>query len=224
MLLLLELLKLGRIPDLNLLLPILNDLPQNEPLLRPLIITSLGYSDQPELLLDLPDNIALTALGIAGNIEVLESKLDANGLDQDTIISILDGFSYQKYIPSNIDDFTGSDNLSIKLQALKLLALNGKGKDLVDKQYESGKGRNAILEMYRFYGPSALELYERTATAQQKVVRQTTVTSLMSDEMLQYHEIHPRIRSILETVDRTDTIWHIRRDARIGIDYIGSAD
>lgn len=217
MLLLLVIYPLDRVPRLDILLPILESLPLNDPLLRPVLIKGLGYADDTSILTTLKDPMALTALGIAGKLEVLKQKLDAQDTENTELIAILEGFAYQKYIPSNIKTYLNSDDLTVKLLALKLLALNKQGREQVDRQFKLGAGKNAILEMYQYYGPVALERYTKTAFDQDKVIRQTTVSVLISDQLLQNPVSQPQIRSILTRVNQSDPIWHIRRDARLGL-------
>ena len=86
--------------------------------------------------------------------------------------------------------------------------------------YDQGKLSYSMLDSLKHYGALALPIYENSALDQDKVTRQTTVQGLISPQMQGQTEILDDVAAILQKVAKRDTIWHIRRDARIGLEQM----
>lgn len=207
-------------PKIDLILKMLHQIPKSDPLLRPGLILALGHGKEIEVLKNLEDHKALEAIGIAGDFHYLQKLLKEPVIEDKKVVAILTGFEYGGFIPDNLEKFISSDNLTIQLKGLKLHAMSNRSITPLLAQYEAQKGKYTLIDLFKYYGKQALEIYETSAFSEDKVERQNTVYALNSPEMLENPQNHDRIKQILEKVDKNDRIWHIRRDARIGIEKI----
>jgi len=205
-------------PQVSSLEILFNQLPPEDPLVRPLIVEAMGYAEQIDFLLDQGTTHAIRALGIAGQADLLQ-KILANDPTDDQIIAALEGYTYTSATP-DLEHYYTHQNLTVRTQAYQIHAMRGYPIDRINTAFEDGEARYKLIEIYRYYGEAALDILEQTALEYDKVARQNSVYSLTSAEMLGQQNLHERIAEILTEVNRRDTIWHIRRDARIGLEII----
>ncbi|MHA2503496.1 MAG: hypothetical protein ACXAE3_11575, partial [Candidatus Kariarchaeaceae archaeon] len=122
--------------------------------------------------------------------------------------------------PIELPNFIDHPNLTVVSTYVAIHGRYGRDIDPLRRMYQEGKLKYAVLETLRHYGAAALEIFAVSSRSNDKVERQTTVQSLLSEEMQQHTDLHDDIENILLYVVRNERIWHIRRDARIGLEQI----
>jgi len=208
----------GVTPESDQLRSVFETLPENDPLVRPHIFTGLAYAGDVEFLrLYLDQPIAITSLGIAGADQLLYEQLQTQ--NNELLSACLEGFSYLETYP-DLSPYYDHENSNVRAQALQLHALHHLPIQRLHTAFTAGDSKYKILELYRFYGSQAISVLKETALHDEKVARQYAVYSLISDECISTADTS-QVAAILQEVAHHDMIWHIRRDARIGLERLG---
>ncbi|MHA2251045.1 MAG: HEAT repeat domain-containing protein [Candidatus Kariarchaeaceae archaeon] len=187
-------------------------------ILVPGIITALGYCNSTHILRRIKGSTrALFALGIADDIEFLRSILVSEQANDPAILAATLKGLLQTDSKLNPLPYLSHDDLNVRLIAIEMSAKFGLSISILNEGILRGKGVNAIISYYKYYGDEALTEVEKIILNGSKAERQSSVTLLTSNEFLfTFHSYH-KISKILEVVSVSDPIWHIRRDARIGL-------
>ena len=204
--------------DIEALDSLFSEIREDDPLVRPNIIIAMGYAKNIEFLKNLNHKNAIIARGIAGDINFVDTILDKSEVTEE-IIAALEAYTYLSVMP-NLEKWYNHENLSVQTQALQLHALHHLPIKRLLNAYEDNRGKFKVIELLRYYSDEALIILEKIALDDEKVARQNSVYSLISDEMIKNVEDKNKLLSILEHVTKQERIWHIRRDARIGIERI----
>ena len=218
--LLFNILSMGNEPNAKMLLSLIEQCPLNDPLIRPNLIKSMGFSNEVEKIHNFKDPIKYQAIGISHNIDLLIQSL-SNNSDPNEILNILKGFEYARHY-FNYDNFINHSDLNIHNQALKLYALNRSPIEIIIDSFNENYGKYNALEILKYYGDRALKIYEQSSFSTDKMARQISVKAMTSLIMYENTKNKSHLISMLNKISKNDVIWHIRRDARNGIEYFNS--
>ena len=84
------------------------------------------------------------------------------------------------------------------------------------------RDRYNALEILKYYGDHALKIYEQASFSTDKMARQISVKAMTSLIMYKNTKNKSQLISMLNKISKNDVIWHIRRDARNGLEYFNS--
>lgn len=105
---------------------------------------------------------------------------------------------------------------------MKLYALNRSPIEIIIDSFNENYGKYNALEILKYYGDHALKIYEQSSFSTDKMSRQISVKAMTSLIMYENTKNKSHLISMLNKISKNDVIWHIRRDARNGIEYFNS--
>ncbi len=210
-------------PDGDFLIKFLESLNNSEVLIRTQVIRGLGYAKQIQYLRKMTGSVqAKIALGIAEDCDYLVDLLhDTSKIEM--MEGILKGlvlcngkFDHYQYICH--------PDLNVTLTALEYHAKNLLPVSTIIKAYENELGKNKILSIMKYYGnkPVIFRILEHEVFDGDKSSRQSALSAITSGEFISGLKDSDKLVNILQKIADQDPIWHIRRDAKIGITNIRS--
>ena len=121
-------------------------------------------------------------------------------------------------IQIDVEQYLDHSNIDIRNNTLRRHAKQQQDFTIIKSTIEEGLGINKIIPSLQYYSDKGLELLSKLIDSKDKGNRQMTIRTLKSPTLLSQKDLIPRIRDLLIEKIKNERIWHIRRDARIGVE------
>ncbi len=134
-------------------------------------------------------------------------------VDDENIVHILNAIAMNDQIDQlnfDLQQYLEHSNLSIKIAALRIHSTMNGPFDVIKNAYTIGKGKGSIIPLLGKY-EKGLDILMKEAINGDKTCRVAAIRALITKLP------DKKIREILEIVQKTERIWHLRRETRIAL-------
>ncbi len=217
LLLLHELILLNPQEDKRFIGEMINIISPDDILLYPLMLNILGITNNSDILLKFTENLSHELIIAFGFANMKTQLLDILQKYPDWLNSVLEAL-YLTDIQINIDQYLNHSDIDIRNNALMLHAKQKQEFSIIKSTIEKCKGINKLIPSLQYYSSDGLEQLSKLLESNDKGNRQITIRTLKSPILLSQESLVSKIRELLIKNYQNERIWHIRRDARIGIE------
>jgi hypothetical protein len=217
LLLLQELFSLYPDEDLRFIDDMQEIITHDDTLLFPLVLNILGITSNYNILLNYSNELSHELIIAFGHANMKKQLFQILKDDEASLNSVLEALFFTD-TQFNVDEYLNNSDFDIRNNALRIHAKQQKDFSIIKSTIKRGLGINAIISTLQFYSIDGLELLSELIDSKDKGNRQMAIRTLKSPRMLSQKELVPKIRDLLLKNCGNERIWHIRRDARIGVE------